>query len=307
MSPRASLRLGLLALCASSWPLLVEIRWNVRLAPPPLFGLAALHVVLALWTARGGRLPYLISQVRSIAAVLLSVYALGRLRNHEAEVGAQLLLCAGLSGASFWLLGRSQARELLRERREVPRAVPAWGAAHVGLGLGGISLLLGPLEQWLLYAHISVEEVLARSGYLLLPIGGAWLLGRRGGVLRAGLGAFAGDLLGDLLSRLISGAGVDDLLLVLLLPIGSLGALPIGLALGALAPRSPASPGSAPTPIGRLLALPVALGLATVLARWLSALWVSAEAPSLPSVALALVHGVLAGAVILWGNTRRAA
>ena len=143
--------------------------------------------------------------------------------------------------------------------------------------MGAIALLLGSVEQAWMYGHSSVMEFVVRSVYLVLPWAGAWLLARLGRdrVILTTLGALLGEMASEMVSLVVSGAGVEVVLYKLALPLTDLPALIIGQALAMFGPRRPLWQLGLALPVAQVLYRAATRSLTTPSGTlpWQAALW----------------------------------
>ena len=268
---RTALRIACGLLALSMVPLLIDFAYwrEPEPADPVLFVIAILTALIAWWASRGGRVGSWFAIVRAVLQVLLMGLALSsnlsrtRWGRNDAQL-VQSLLSLGTSGIALVLLLLPSVRRHVRaDKAAEPRAErppSRLGSPRVLGALALVALVVGGIEQQVLYLHLSASEWLLRALYLLLPWAGAWLFARRGRdrAWLTVLGALAGEILSEQLSALTSGAEAAVYVVNVLFPVGSLPALCIGVPLALLAPR------------GRRRLLLPALALGQLLYRHLS-------------------------------------
>lgn len=302
-SRKLSIACWLLVACMA--PVFVEWRYGeLQPADPVIWIITLITAGIALWAYFKKRAGWVVAVIRAVLQILVASLALMEISGHGTRATVyrlQALSTLALVVAALWLLLDKQVRELVwsgAAKSEEPPPVqrpPSWLAGwRVPAGLGAVALIAAALEQRLLYQHLTLGEWLLRVAYVLLPVLGAWLLAVRGRdrVWLTALGALLGECLSDVLSVLVSGGSLEAAVMRVVLPVYSLPALLLGLAVG-LGARRPLPFLAIAVPVGYVLyrtsstllasgggALPVGLwglsaltgiGFAAVISRFRSA------------------------------------
>ena len=220
---------------------------------------------IALWAYFKKRAGWVVAVIRAVLQILVAALALMEISGSGTRATVyrlQALSTLALVVAALWLLLDKQVRELVwggAAKVDAPPAPPprppSWLAGwRVPAGLGAVALVAAALEQRLLYQHLTPGEWLLRVAYVLLPVLGAWLLAVRGRdrVWLTTLGALLGECVSDVLSVLVSGGAMEAALLRVVLPLYSLPALLLGLAVG-LGARRPLPVLGSVVPVGYVL------------------------------------------------------
>ncbi|MFO0576034.1 MAG: hypothetical protein U1A78_18695 [Polyangia bacterium] len=244
-SRKLSIACWLLVGCMA--PVFVEWRYGELLPADPVIWIVTLITAgIALWAYFKKRAGWVVAVIRAVLQILVAALALMEISGSGTRATVyrlQALSTLALVVAALWLLLDKQVRELVwgsAAKGEPPAPAPpprppSWLAGwRVPAGLGGVALVAAALEQRLLYQHLTLGEWLLRVAYVLLPVLGAWLLAVRGRdrLWLTTLGALLGECVSDMLSVLVSGGGLEAALMRVVLPIYSLPALLLGLAVG---------------------------------------------------------------------------
>jgi hypothetical protein len=223
-------------------------------ADPVIWIVTLITAGIALWAYFKQRAGWVLAVIRAVLQILIALLALMEISGHGTRATVhrlQALSILALAVAALWLLLDKQVRALIWSGAAsagpagdapppAPRP-PSWLAGwRLPAGLGAVSLVAAALEQRLLYQHFTLGEWLLRTAYVLLPVLGAWLLAvwGRDRVWLTALGALLGECVSDVLSVLVSSGSAEAALLRVVLPLYSLPALWLGLAVGLSARRS---------------------------------------------------------------------
>lgn len=253
MGGRHKLTIASWLLVGSMLPLLVERSYgDWQPAAPPLFIITLITAGVALWAYFAKRAGWVLALIRSVMqlivmAMLLMEYA-GRSGIRAQALQFQGLTSLSIAVAGLWLLLDKDVRGLVWGARKegeagepkIVRPPSVLRDKRVLLGLLGLGLVFGAIEQRLLYGRISLMEWLLRSVYVLGPWLGAWLFaiwGKDRWPLTA-LGALVGEQLADNVSVIASNGSIGALIERTVIPFYSLPALLFGLAFALSARRS---------------------------------------------------------------------
>lgn len=254
MGGRQKLTIASWLLLGSMVPFLVERRYGGwQPAEPPFYIITLVTAGIALWAYFAKRAGWVIALIRAvmqlIAMALLLMEVGGRSGNAAQALQLQGLTSLSIAVASLWLLLDKDARGLVWDKQKEaeagkePRTLRPPSVLRdkrVFLGLLGLGLLFGAIEQRFLYGRISIMEWLLRSVYVLGPWLGAWLFavwGKDRWPITM-LGALVGEQLADNVSVLASNGSIEVLIGRTVLPIYSLPALLFGLAFALSVRRS---------------------------------------------------------------------
>lgn len=253
MGGRQKLTIGSWLLLGSMVPFLVEQRYgDWRPAEPPFFIITLFTAGISLWAYFAKRIGWVLAIIRSVMQLIVMGMLLLAFGGHSGT-RAQALQLQGLTSlsiavAALWLLLDKDTRSLVwgaRKEGEAGRPGKVRPPSvlrdkRVFLGLLGLGLLLGAIEQRFLYGRISLPEWLLRSVYVLGPWLMAWLFaiwGKDRWPITM-LGALVGEQLADNVSVIASNGSFEALITRTMVPLYSLPALLFGLALALSARRS---------------------------------------------------------------------